>query len=124
VAAILWEALRFAPANPVIYRRTPADVMLGNTKISAGTMVIAANLSAMFDEAEISEPGRFIAPRPWEVYTLWGEGLHLCWGDRINRALLPAMLMPLLARENLRAASAPDGRGTPFPRHYRLLFAR
>jgi len=123
VAAILWEALRFAPANPVIYRRTPADVMLGDTRIEAGTMVVAANLSAMFDEAAVPQAGRFIAPRPWEVYTLWGEGLHLCWGDRINRALLPAMLMPLLAKANLRATGAPDGAGTPFPRHYPLLFA-
>lgn len=123
VAAILWEALRFAPANPVIYRRTPADVMLGDTRLEAGTMVIAANLSAMFDEAAVPQPGRFIAPRPWEVYTLWGEGLHLCWGDKINRALLPAMLMPLLAKADLRADGAPDGAGTPFPRHFRLLFA-
>jgi cytochrome P450 len=122
VASQLWEALRFNPANPILYRRTPHDTRLGDTRIAAGTMVIAANLSAMFDEADVPEPRRFRAGRPWNAYLLWGEGLHLCWGDRINKTILPAMLMPLLAKPGLRPLAPPDGEGTPFPRHYRLAF--
>ncbi|MFN3371080.1 MAG: cytochrome P450 [Sphingomonadaceae bacterium] len=122
VAGYLWEALRFQPLNPVIYRRTPRATRLGGTDIPAGTMVLASNLSAMFDPERVANPRRFVAPRPWENYILWGEGLHRCWGDRINRAILPAMLTPLLAKPGLRALAPPDGGGTPFPKSYRLAW--
>jgi cytochrome P450 len=120
VAAFLWEALRFSPVNPLLYRRAPKATRIGDTEVEANTMVLAANLSAMFDEADVPQANKFIAPRPWQVYALWGEGLHLCWGDQINKAILPAMLTPLLAKPGLKALGAPDGEGTPFPRHYRL----
>ena len=123
VAGHVWEALRFSPANPIVYRRAPADTMLGDMPIAAGTMVVAANLSAMFDDADVAEPARFVPTRPWAVYKLWGEGLHLCWGDSINKAMLPAMLLPLLAKPGLRQMAPPDGGGIPFPKHYRLEFA-
>jgi cytochrome P450 len=86
-------------------------------------MVLAANLSTMFDEARVENGNQFRPDRPFETYILWGEGLHLCWGDRINKAILPAMLMPLLAKPGLRALAPPDGEGTPFPRHYRLAWS-
>ena len=120
VAAYLWEAMRFSPVNPILYRRNPKPTRIGDTQVAANTMVLAANLSAMFDEAVVPQAGKFIAPRPWQIYALWGEGLHLCWGDHINKAILPAMLAPLLAKPGLKALAPPDGEGTPFPRHYRL----
>jgi cytochrome P450 len=123
VADHLWEALRFNPVNPILYRRAAKDTHIGDTEVAADTMVLAANLSAMFDEAVVETPTKFIAGRPWGVYALWGEGLHLCWGDRINKAILPAMLTPLLAKPGLRQLSAPDGEGTPFPRHHRLAWS-
>lgn len=123
VADHLWEALRFSPVNPVLYRRSVRDTQISGTPVPAGTMVFAANLSAMFDESAVPHPGRFIAGRPWGIYALWGEGLHLCWGDHINKAILPAMLTPLLAKPGLKQLAAPDGVGTPFPRHYRLAWA-
>jgi cytochrome P450 len=122
VAAHLWEALRFNPVNPIVYRRTARDTMIAAGDIAADTMVLASNLSAMHDPAVVPNPARFEAGRPWELYLLWGDGLHRCWGDRINRAILPAMLTPLLARPGLRAIAQPDGAGTPFPRHYRLRY--
>ncbi|MFQ3664803.1 MAG: cytochrome P450 [Sphingomonadaceae bacterium] len=120
VGQYLFEALRFSPANPVIYRRAARDVRLGNTEVPRGRMVLAANLSAMHDGAVVEEPDSFRPGRPWEVYQLWGTGLHRCWGDRINRAILPAMLLPLLARPGLRAEAPPEA--APFPRHYRLAW--
>jgi cytochrome P450 len=120
VADHLWEALRFSPLNPILYRRAARATSIGDTHVAPGTMLLAANLSAMFDEAVVPNPNRFIAGRPWGVYALWGEGLHLCWGDRINKAILPAMLTPLLARPGLKQLAPPDGEGTPFARHYRL----
>lgn len=123
VADHLWEALRFNPVNPILYRRAAQPARIGDTDVAANTMVLAANLSAMFDEAVVETPNRFIAGRPWGIYALWGEGLHLCWGDRINKAILPAMLTPLLARPGLLQLAPPDGEGTPFPRHYRLAWS-
>lgn len=122
VAGYLWEALRFQPLNPILYRRTPRPTRLGDTDIPEGTMVLASNLSAMFDPERVPRPRRFIVPRPWASYILWGEGLHRCWGDWINRSILPAMLTPLLARPGLRALGPPDGGGTPFPKSYRLAW--
>ncbi|PZU45517.1 MAG: cytochrome P450 [Sphingomonas sp.] len=120
VADHLWEALRFSPVNPILYRRAAHATNIGDTEVAAGTMVLPANLSAMFDESVVPHPNRFEPGRPWGVYAHWGEGLHLCWGDRINKAILPAMLTPLLAKPGLKQLAPPDGEGTPFYRHYRL----
>ena len=128
VAAHLWEALRFNPPNPLVYRRALADCKLGDTPIAKDTMVLAASLSAMHDEAVVPAPSEFRTDRPWAHYQLWGQGVHLCFGDRINQALLPAMLMPLLAQPGLRRAAGSagqpdghfDGHDTPFPRHFVL----
>lgn len=119
LAAFLWEALRFNPVSPILYRRAVADTTVGGRPVKQGAMVLIANLSAMHDGPAVPQPARFQTPRPWESYCLWGEGLHRCWGDRINQALLPAMLAPLLAKPGLRAPGAPEG-DTPFPSHYRL----
>lgn len=129
LGAYLFEALRFNPVNPVIYRRANRDVTIAAStlrarKIPEGTMVLAANLSAMFDPLRIEAPDEFRIDRPWGDYILWGYGLHTCFGASINRAVIPAMLRPILARPNLRraqgAAGRIDGDGTPFPRHFVL----
>ena len=39
---------------------------------------------------------------------LCGYGMHACFGAHINRAVLPAMLKPLLAQPNLRRADRSD----------------
>jgi cytochrome P450 len=123
-AAHVFEALRFNPVNPVIFRRAARD-----TKIAAGhfralkirkdTMVLAANFSAMFDPLKIAAPESFRTDRPWSDYILWGYGLHGCFGAYINRAVLPAILKPLFKKPGLRrAAGQIDTGGTPFPQHF------
>jgi cytochrome P450 len=126
-AAHVFEAFRFNPINPLIYRRATR-----NTKVAAGSlrarnipkgaMVLAVNLSAMFDPLRIETPERFRTDRPWGDYMLWGYGMHGCFGAHINRAVMPAILKPLLAKPGLRRAAGAAGRidaaGTPFPRHF------
>ena len=133
LAAHVFEALRFDPANPVIYRRATRDVVIARghfraAKIPAGTMVLAANLSAMFDPFALESPEDFRTDRPWGDYMLWGYGMHSCFGAQINRAVIPQMLKPLLKRENLRRAEGPagqvDGAGSPFPAHFVVEFSR
>lgn len=130
VGAHVFEALRFNPINPVIYRRANHDTIIAPStlrarRIAKGTMVFASNLSAMFDPLKMEAPEEFRVDRPWGDYILWGYGLHACFGAHINRAVIPAMLTPLLARENLRrapgAAGRIDGGDTPpFPQHFVL----
>ncbi|HEY1606665.1 MAG TPA: cytochrome P450 [Allosphingosinicella sp.] len=130
-AAYVFEALRFRPLNPVVYRRALRDAWVAQgcvraRRIKAGTMVMASNLSAMFDPLAIPSPNSFRTDRPWETYILWGYGLHACFGAYLNRANLPAILKPLLAKANLRRAAGAAGQiddaGTPFPVHFHLLF--
>lgn len=131
LAAYVFEALRFRPLNPVVYRRAMHDTMIAGGKlrrrrIVKDSIVMASNLSAMFDPLVIPDATSFRTDRPWEVYMLWGYGMHNCFGAHINRAVLPAMLKPLLAQPNLRRAEGPRGQidkaGTPFPQHFHLLF--
>jgi cytochrome P450 len=68
-AAHVFEAFRFNPINPLIYRRAVRDTTvaagsLRGRRIPKGTMVLAANLSAMFDPLKIERPEEFRVDRP------------------------------------------------------------
>ena len=130
LAEIVFEALRFDPVNPMIYRRALRDTEIARgtrraLRIPAGTMVLAANLSAMFDPMAMEAPEDFRPGRPWGDYMLWGYGMHACFGGWINRTVVPAMLKPVLAKQGLRRAEGAEGRmdgRTPFPAHMTVLF--
>ncbi|PWR04357.1 cytochrome P450 [Meridianimarinicoccus roseus] len=131
LAGFLWEALRFNPHNPIIYRRAVRDTVIApgtlrQVRVRKGQMVFAATLSAMFDRHEIDAPGQFRSQRPFTDHIIWGTGLHTCFGAVINAAVIPAILQPLLARDGLRrgegAAGLIDTGGTPFPEHFTLLY--
>lgn len=131
LAAHVFEALRFNPVNPLIYRRATREAVIARSTlraltVPAGTMVLAANLSAMFDPLKLAVPGEFRTDRPWGDYILWGDGLHTCFGAQVNHALIPTILKPLLAQPGLRRAAGPAGRidqgTTPFPVHFAVEF--
>ncbi len=133
MAGHVFEALRFFPVNPVIYRRAASQAWIAQgtlraRRVKAGAMVMASNLSAMFDGLELPAPDRFDPARPWDLYMLWGFGLHTCFGDHLNRVTLPALLTPLLAQPGLRrapgAAGQIDSAATPFPVHMRVEWDR
>jgi cytochrome P450 len=125
-ARYIFEAMRFNPVNPLIYRRATRDTMIAaNTlraiKVPQSSMVLAANLSAMFDRLKIDDPNSFRTDRPADSYILWGDGLHTCFGAQMNLVLIPAILKPLLQQKGLRRAAGAAGQidtaGTPFPAH-------
>jgi len=126
VGRSLFEALRFNPVNPVIYRRATRDCTIAEGTLRAcaikkGAMVLASNLSAMFDPAVVEHPDSFSTDRPWDIYMLWGYGLHRCFGDAINRTVIPALMTPLLAGAPLSRAPGAAGqidKATPFPQHF------
>lgn len=131
LAAHVFEALRFNPVNPMIYRRALRDTAIApstmrSVQVQKDTMVLAANLSAMFDRLRVKDPENFHADRPWTDYILWGDGLHTCFGAHINQVMIPQVLKPLLQQEGLRRAAGTPGKvdngGTPFPVHLWLEF--
>jgi cytochrome P450 len=72
LAAYVFEALRFRPLNPLVYRRAMRDCRIAEGKlrsrrITKDTMVMASNLSAMFDPLAVAAPNLFRTDRPWEV---------------------------------------------------------
>ena len=131
LAQHVFEALRFYPVNPIIYRRANRETWIAAgtlraRRVKRGAMVMASNLSAMFDAVELPAVNRFRTDRPWDAYMLWGFGMHTCFGDYLNRTTLPQVLKPLLKQKGLRrapgAAGQIDNGGTPFPVHLHVAF--
>lgn len=130
LAHSIWEALRFNPHQPVLYRRALRDTSIAHStlrevKIPKGTMVFAATLSAAFDPLQQMSPETFRTDRPRSAYMTWGYGMHNCFGEAINLAVIPAILKPVLKLRNLRYAPGTAGidtDGTPFPVHMKLAY--
>lgn len=133
LANCIWEALRFYPHNPVVYRRAARDTVIARdtlreVKVKKGQMVFAATLSAMFDRYAVEAPNAFRTDRRFETYIIWGYGMHICFGAAINEAVIPAVLKPVLAQKNLRRAAGKAGQidtgPTPHPQHFHVEFDR
>ncbi len=74
----------------------------------------------------VPAPNSFRVDRPWETYILWGYGMHVCFGAHLNRATLPNILKPLLAKKGLRRAAGDAGRiekgANSFPLHFHVEY--
>jgi cytochrome P450 len=119
----VFEALRFNPNNPGVFRIAAEDYTVARdsahaTLIPKGTNVLASTQSAMFDERFVDSPNEFRIGRPEYASMMWGYGLHTCFGQYINRVQIPGILKPLLCRKNLRRAPGDAGQlgyTGPFP---------
>ena len=131
LARYVFEALRFNPNNPGVFRIAAEDYTvarghLRSVTIPKGASVIAATQSAMFDDSKVDQPNEFRIDRPPYVYMHWGYGLHTCFGQYINQIQIPGILKPLLASGSLRRA--PGEAGTlqysgPFPSSLKVTLA-
>jgi cytochrome P450 len=115
----VFEALRFNPNNPALFRIAAQDYQLAKdslhgTTIPKGTSVIAATQSAMFDERLVDHPNEFRVDRPEYLGMHFGYGLHSCFGQYINRVQIPGILKPLLKCPGLRRSGELQYDG-PFP---------
>jgi cytochrome P450 len=129
VRAHVWEALRFNPHNPALFRTCHEDTVLAAgtpraTRIAKGAQVVALTISAMFDGEAFERPDEFLADRPLDRYLHFGHGMHTCFGAHINALVLPAMMKPILLLENLgyegdRPTLDYEG---PFPNRMPLAF--
>jgi cytochrome P450 len=130
VAQYVFEALRFNPNNPGVFRLAAEDYTVAKgkmhaTRIPRGTSVIAATQSAMFDETFVDAPNEFRVGRPDYGYLHFGYGLHTCFGQYINRVQIPGILKPLLKRNALRRADDVAGQlqyDGSFPRSLTVVF--
>lgn len=127
VAAHMWEASRFNPFGPMLYRRARRDAVVARSSLRArrikkDTLVFVATTGAMFDPLEVGRANAFRTDRPWRHYMLWGEGFHACLGEAWNKVMIPAMAAALLAKPGLRrapgAAGEVDLKGTPYPQSW------
>ena len=126
----VFEAMRFNPFAPGIFRTANQAFTLAKgerreTQIAAGSTVVAATQSAMFDRLRIDDPKEFRLDRSPRDGLHFGYGLHSCFGQHINRVQIPQILKPLLARPNLRRADGDAGqlhKAGPYPSSLTVLF--
>jgi cytochrome P450 len=122
----VFEALRFNPNNPGVFRIATEDYHLAKGSlhgkmIPKGIFVLAATQSAMFDGRIVEDPNDFRIDRPLYLDMHFGYGLHTCFGQYINRVQIPGILKPLLQRANLRRTGPLTNEG-PFPSSLRVTF--
>lgn len=115
VSRYVFEALRYYPLTPGLFRDCSADYEIaGGTMrsriIPAGTRVMAATRSAMFDGRRVPTPKKFRLDRPDFTYMNFGWGLHQCFGLYINQQMTPAICKAVLKRPGLRRAAGPEGK--------------
>jgi cytochrome P450 len=113
VSTYLFEALRFDPLAPGLQRKAMRRTLVGagmwyETVIPEGATVLVAFASAMRDPRRVADPEVFNPNRPASDYFHFGYALHRCFGEPINRAVLPAMMQRLLRRK-IRRARGPAG---------------
>ena len=134
MAQLLLEALRFNPVFPMLSRYCPRNTTIAfgstrETEVSAGSLVIASPLGALFDPVVIDNPERYSYARTLELNSDWitrkgaggyggsansgrGAGLifsggtHWCIGDEMALAELAAMGIAILSLPEPRIAGS------------------
>jgi cytochrome P450 len=123
--AIVWEALRFVPISPYLFRQTASDYTLGKgtnyaTTVTTGTYVLAVTQSAMFDPRAFENPDQFIPGRNWYNYFHFGFGSHECLGRYVGMVMIPEMVRQILLRPGIKANGSIDYEGGHLPERYDL----
>ena len=122
---IVWEALRFVPSSPYLFREAAAATTLARgtpeaVEIPAGTLVLALTQSAMFDPRAFDQPEQFLPGRNWYHYFHFGFGPHECLGRYVGMVMIPEMVRQILLRPGLAEESPMDFGDGPFPQHWWL----
>ncbi len=120
---VCWEALRFRPIAPYIFRKATIDYTLGRgteqaTTIAQGSSVLNVIASAMFDPAAFEAPEQFNPERAYGQSFHFGFGSHECMGKTIGMVMIPEMVRQVLRRPGLKAVSPMEYLGKPFPEQY------
>ena len=122
----VWEALRFDPISPYLFRRSNAAYTLGagrpwQTEIPAGTAVLPLVLAAMHDPVRFPNPEVFDPNRPQLTNTFhFGYGLHECMGRYVGGVIILEIIRQVLLRDGLKQISPLDFDGQPLPEKYMI----
>ena len=133
--AMVWEALRFTPIRPDIFRKASCDYTIAKgtayeTEIRAGTIVRLLTKSAMFDPYAYEDPDTFNPDRNFYHNFIFGFGSHQCLGKYVGMEMVPEMVRQVVLRGDLKGEGKisyvnkelPDRDG-PFPEAYRVSWA-
>ena len=132
---MVWEALRFVPIRPDIFRQAATDYTIAKgtdheTMIKAGTIVRLLIHSAMFDPHAYENPDEFIPGRNFNHNFVFGFGPHDCLGKYIGMEMIPEMVRQVVLLDDLKSDGEisyrnelfPDRDG-PFPEEYQVTWS-
>ncbi len=117
----VWEACRFDPLSPYLFRVSNAPYTLGagrpwQQEIPADTAVLPLILAAMHDPVRFPNPGTFDPTRPQLTNTFhFGYGLHECMGRYVGAVIIPEIVRQVLLRDDLKVISPLSFEGKPLP---------
>ena len=122
---MVWEALRFVPISPYMFRQTSEDYIIAKgtnrqTTIPKNTNVLVLTQSAMFDPYCFEKPEEFNPDRNWYHHFNFGFASHECLGKYIGMVMIPEMVRQVLLRDELKATSNINYKDGPFPEEYNL----
>jgi cytochrome P450 len=127
--AYVWEALRFNPINPLLFRYCESDYTLAagtsrEHRIPAKTTVFACTASAMFDATEIPDAETFRTDRPPYHTMHFGYGDHVCLGKYVGMVMIPEAVKRVLLRPGVQLIPGDEGKinfqGGPFPEQFNV----
>ncbi|MDJ0896431.1 MAG: cytochrome P450 [Alphaproteobacteria bacterium] len=126
--AMVWEALRFVPISPYMFRQASSDYTIAKgtdreTRIDAGTNVLLITQSAMFDPYAYEDPEAFNPQRNWYHHFNFGFGSHECLGKYVGMVMIPEMVRHVIRKRDLRSAGPIDYSYGPFPEKFELEWA-
>ena len=125
---IVWEALRYVPISPFVFRQaaekyTVAKGRPHETTIDAGAYVLMATQSAMFDPYAYDDPDEFNPNRTFYHNFIFGYGSHECMGKYVGMVMMPEMIRQVVLRTNIKADGGIDYDGKPFPTFFNLSWS-
>ncbi|UAA37354.1 cytochrome P450 [Paraneptunicella aestuarii] len=125
--AMVWEALRFVPISPYMFRQASIDTSIAKgteyeTKVKAGTNVLLLTQSAMFDEYAYENPTEFNPNRNWYHHFNFGFGSHECMGKYVGMVMIPEMVRHIVQLPELEEQAPIDYKNGPFPEEYCLTW--
>ncbi|MGH1486500.1 MAG: cytochrome P450 [Cellvibrionaceae bacterium] len=124
---MVWEALRFVPISPYMFRQTAEDYTIAKgtdrqTTIPKGTNVLTLTQSAMFDDYSFENPDDFNPNRNWYHHFNFGFASHECLGKYVGMVMIPEMVRQVILRDDVRATAEMDYKEGPFPEDYPLAW--
>lgn len=112
---VVVEAMRFKPIwiGPLRYVARDTVIAKGTRRehaVKAGTSVMPATLSAMFDPDVVARPETFDFERPNRDYLVFGHGIHQCVGAAIARVQIAECFRAIFSKPAVRRAKGKAGR--------------